>query len=193
MDNASALPLNRDRGAEGDEQSCSFGSGVSSSTFGDLYRLHLAGVYRYLRTRTATGDDAADLTQQVFLQALAAMPGYQDHGLPFAAWLFRIARNVAIDAHRRRRPMVDWEALPESRHPVAPGDPEAEALRRDDLANLRRLLDGLDPEERDVVTLHFVGGLSQREIALVLRMSQSTVQRRLARALQTLKERYGER
>ncbi len=193
MDNASALPLNRDRGAEGDELSPSLGRGASSSTFGDLYRLYLAGVFRYLRTCTATDDDAADLTQQVFLQALTAMPGYRDQGLPFAAWLFRIARNVAIDAHRRRRSTVDWEALPESRHPVAPGDPEAEALRRDDLASLRRRLDGLDPQERDMVTLHFVGGLSQREIALILRTSQSTVQRRLARALQTLKERYGER
>src|SRR4051812_38705252 len=67
----------------------------SSEAFGDLYRLYLPRVYRYLSTRTASPEEAADLTQQVFLRAFHALPGYRAKEAPFTAWLFRIARNAA--------------------------------------------------------------------------------------------------
>src|SRR5579875_2591933 len=70
--------------------------------FAPLYERYLPRVYRYLYARTHDPDDAADLTQTVFVRALAGLPAYRPRGLPFAAWLFRIARNVATDAHRRR-------------------------------------------------------------------------------------------
>src|SRR5688500_13466750 len=65
------------------------------AAFGALYDRYYARIWRYLRARLGSDDDAADLTQQVFLQALDALPRYQERGLPFAAWLFRIARNAA--------------------------------------------------------------------------------------------------
>src|SRR4051812_21675624 len=71
------------------------------AVFTQLYHAYLARVYTYLRVRTPTPADAEDLTQQVFLQAWAALPEYHDRGVPFAAWLFRIARNLAVDSVRR--------------------------------------------------------------------------------------------
>jgi hypothetical protein len=65
--------------------------------FAELYRRYVDRVYRYLCTHVESDDDAADLTQQVFLRALQAMPAYRDEGKPFRVWLFRIARNAATD------------------------------------------------------------------------------------------------
>lgn len=86
--------------------------------FSRLYQQYLPRIYRYLLARLPTAEDAADACQQVFLKALEAIPTYDERGLPFAAWIFRIARNTAIDAARRRRTTVPWELLPKSAHPL---------------------------------------------------------------------------
>src|SRR5687768_7689642 len=84
------------------------------AAFGTLYRHYLPQLYRYLRSRLPTDEEAADLTQHVFLKALEALPAYRRRDVPFAAWLFRIARNALIDAQRRKRPVVPWQAIPEA-------------------------------------------------------------------------------
>jgi Sigma-70 region 2 len=82
------------------------------STFALLYQRYLPRVYYYVRTRLASDEDAADLTQQIFLQVLDALPDYQPRGAPFAAWLFQIARNAVADFYRRRKTVVSWDSLP---------------------------------------------------------------------------------
>ena len=79
-----------------------------------LYQRYLPQIYRYLRARTGNADDAADLTQQVFLKALSALPGYRPCGRPFITWLLRIARNAVADFYRRRRPTVVFDLVPET-------------------------------------------------------------------------------
>jgi RNA polymerase sigma-70 factor (ECF subfamily) len=155
-----------------------------------LYVRYVERVYGYVRARVGSDDDAEDLTQQVFLKALDALPGYRDRGLPFAAWLFRIARNVAIDNSRRRRGDLAWDALPESAHPTDSQDVCAEVSQRDALAHL---LSALGEGDRDLVMLHFVSGLTLREIGLVVGQSQAKVQRRLASSVRKLKEQGHER
>jgi RNA polymerase sigma-70 factor (ECF subfamily) len=81
---------------------------------GELYQRYLPRIYRYLRRLTASNEDASGLTQVVFIKAMAALPGYRPGRGPFPAWLFRIARNAATDAHRRRLPVVPLGA-PSSR------------------------------------------------------------------------------
>ncbi|HLJ80281.1 MAG TPA: sigma factor, partial [Ktedonobacterales bacterium] len=86
------------------------------AAFGPLYARYVDRIYTYLCTRMGSvrSDDAADLTQQVFLRALDALPRYQPRdGVSVAAWLFRIARNAATDWQRRLRPTLSWEAVPE--------------------------------------------------------------------------------
>lgn len=160
------------------------------AAFGVLYQAYLPRIYRFLRARTFNDDAAADLTQQVFVQALAAIPRYRQRGLPFAAWLFRIARNVAIDASRRHRPTISWDRVPETVHPVHPEDPLRAAIDRDALERLGRLIAALDDDKRDLLALRIGAGLSIREISATVGKSEAAVRKQLARTIETLKEQY---
>jgi RNA polymerase sigma-70 factor (ECF subfamily) len=158
--------------------------------FAPLYARYHARVYRYLLARANSAEEAADLTQQVFVQALDALPRYRDRGLPFAAWLFRIARNAATSAQRRTRPTVNWELVPERWRANTADDPEQAALRQERLERLRALLATLSADERELLALRFAGGLSAREIAPLVGKREAAVKRRLTRIIQRLREHY---
>jgi RNA polymerase sigma-70 factor (ECF subfamily) len=166
------------------------------AAFGPLYARYVDRIHTYLRTRTgwSRAEEAADLTQQVFLHALDALPRYQPReGVSVGAWLFRIARNAATDWLRRQRPTllsVPWEAVPEELHPCAPETAEDIALRREEIAEVQRLLAALDEETREALVLRFTGQLTLAEIGAVLGASEDAVRKRITRALHTLKERY---
>ncbi|HLW03797.1 MAG TPA: sigma-70 family RNA polymerase sigma factor [Ktedonobacterales bacterium] len=186
------LPVQQERGIEEDEAALIVAAQANLADFDLLYRRYVAPVYRYLRTQTSSADEAADLTQQVFLQALRALPRYRPRGAPFAAWLFQIAHHVATDAYRRRRQTVSWDALPEALQPLAEQDPEAAALQRETLARLATLLARLDASKREVLALHFAAGLSVPNIAKVVGKSPAAVSKQLSRTIQKLKESYRE-
>ena len=158
--------------------------------FSRLYQQYLPRIYRYLLARLPTAEDAAEACQQVFLKALETIPAYDERGLPFAAWIFRIARNTAIDAARRRRTTVPWELLPESAHPLEPEQPESAFLRRESVSRFEELLAPLDDDRRDLLILRFVAGLTTKEIAGILGKSDGSVRTQLSRTLKTLKEHY---
>ncbi|MGO8948609.1 MAG: RNA polymerase sigma factor [Ktedonobacterales bacterium] len=159
--------------------------------FDALYRRYLPQVYHYVRTQVPNVEDAADLTQQIFLQALDALPSYHARGLPFAAWLFRIARHVVIDSYRRHRSgTVALEALPEALHPVAGSDPLAVLLQRERGQRLYDMLNALDRQKRELLMLRFAGQLSSSEIAAVVGKSPAAVQKQLTRILAELKGHY---
>jgi RNA polymerase sigma-70 factor, ECF subfamily len=161
------------------------------TAFDALYRRYLEPVYRYVRAQIPHREDAADLTQQIFLQALDALPTYQARGLPFAAWLFRIARNAVIDSYRRRKGgAVSFELLPEDLHPIAANDPLALVLEREREQRLHTLVHALPPHKRELLMLRFAGQLSSSEIALVVGRSPAAVQKQLTRILLELKGHY---
>lgn len=176
--------------AERDEAALIRLAQAQPAAFGALYQRYVAGVYRYLRARTGTAEDAADLTQQVFLQALEALPTYRERGLPFGAWLFRIARNAATNFARRQRRGVSWDRLPESLQPHTRHDPETYVLQGEALAQLHRLLETLDPEKRELLALRFAAKLTAREIAAVVGKGEAAVKKQLARIVQFLQEQH---
>jgi DNA-directed RNA polymerase specialized sigma24 family protein len=101
MEEAGVLANDREvRTGERDEE-LALAARSDPAAFGLLYDRHRLAVFRYLRTRTNSEDDAAELTAVVFARALMAMPRYRPAGGGFLAWLLRIARNAAIDAGRR--------------------------------------------------------------------------------------------
>lgn len=132
------------------------------AAFTPLYRRDRDRVYWYIRARTMNDDDATDLTQQVFLRALDALPQYRSTKGPFAGWLFRIARNAIIDQHRRTRATVPWDLVPAAFHMATMHDPLASALRRESLDRLRALVTALDADKREMLVLRFVAGLTAR-------------------------------
>lgn len=194
LEDATAFLLGGDADAPdgADEAALVRAARSDAAAFGDLYRWYLPRIYRYARSRTDGEEDAADLAQQVFLKALSGLAGYRGD-VPLAAWLFRIARNSAADEHRRRRHTSSWTLLPESLHPAADGNPEAEALRQEGLARLAALLATLDEERRELIRLRFAAGLTAREIGAVVGKSEAAVYKQLSRTLRLLEEELGDR
>ena len=156
-----------------------------------LYERHAPDLYRYLRARTTSDHDAADLTSTTFEHAFRALGRYRSEDAPggFRAWLFRIGRNAAIDAGRRRRRAVPLDGHEDVPAPVW-ADPEWSALEAERKAELRAQIGSLPESQRDAIVLRYAGGLTAREIAAVLGKSEAATQKLLTRALAQLKEAY---
>jgi RNA polymerase sigma-70 factor (ECF subfamily) len=163
----------------------------SSESFSLLYERYLPRVYRYLSARVAA-EDAADLMQAVFLKAFDALPGFKGKAgsTSFAAWLFRIARNAVIDAHRRRRPATGLDVTQVTGVVSSVEGPESAVLRSERLQRLRLLVAGLDPAKRDLLALRFAAGLSSREIGGLVGKNEAAVKKQLSRIIAQLKESY---
>jgi RNA polymerase sigma-70 factor (ECF subfamily) len=154
-----------------------------------LYRRYVGRIYRYLHLHGAAPEDAADLTQQVFVQAFAALAQARAVAA-LAPWLFRIAHNLLLSARQRQRPTISWEAVPEAWHPTDDGDPAAQLIQQENLVRLRRLVAQLAPDKRELLALRFAGQLSFGEIAQVVGKQEEAVKKQIYRIVQGLKERY---
>lgn len=166
------------------------GQALDPDTFSSIYEQHLPAIYSYLLSRCRSRADAEDLSQQVFTQALAALPRYRTQDIPITTWLFRIARNLLIDVGRRQRPTISWDQIGESQHPIAGDNVEAAVVRQEAISRLGLVLSELDPEKRDLLALRFAGGLTVPEIAGVLKRSEPAVRSELRRILHTLRKGY---
>jgi RNA polymerase sigma-70 factor (ECF subfamily) len=158
--------------------------------FADLYRRHHGRVFSYLRLRSGSDDEAADLTHQVFLKALDGLPRYQERGIPFIAWLLRMARNTATDAARNRHG-EDCDLIPEV-HCDEYANPESAVIERERLERLRNVIATLDQDKRDLLALRFTGGLSAREIGLVVGKSEEATKKQISRTLNFLRQQCHE-
>ena len=156
--------------------------------FAAIYERYLPRVYRYLAAKASSPEEAADLTQAVFLKAFDGIGKFRAGSTPFASWLFRIARNTAVDAHRRTRPSVPWELA--AFEPEAPGTPETNVIERERLGELRAAIATLEPSKRDLLALRYAGGLTAAEIAPLVGKSPEAVKKQLQRTLRELKEHY---
>jgi len=189
VDMISVLPSEPGTRTLGDEAAIVRAAQDDPTAFGVLYHRYLGHVYAYVHARTSTADDAADLTQQIFLQALDALPRYRERGT-FAAWLFRIAHNMVSNFHTRRRGTVPWDLLPEALHPHAACDVEDITLRRETVTKLHALLSALDPQKREILALRFAAQLPVADIAAVIGKSKAATEKQLARTLHLLQEQY---
>jgi RNA polymerase sigma-70 factor (ECF subfamily) len=131
-----------------------------------LYLRFAPNVYGYARSIVRDEHEAEDVTQQVFARLLTAVARYQDRGVPFSAWLLRIAHNAAIDHVRRRVVLADESA-------VVDESDEQRALELG--ADLREALDALPVDQRRVLVLRHVLGWSSAEIAVELGRSEDAV------------------
>lgn len=165
---------------------------VNPADFAALYERYRDRVYWYLRTRTASPDDAADLLQQVFLQALDRIDQYKPKQGPFVAWLFGIARHAASNHNQRRRPTVPWDLVPEILRPISDDDPESQTLRNESLARLADVFATLDRDKRELLVLRYIVGLSFAEIGPIVGKSEAATRQQVSRLLRALKEHYRE-
>lgn len=160
---------------------------LDRAAFGALYRRYLDRVYGYCFYLLGDHHDAEDVTERTFMAALAAIDRYRDEGASFRSWLFRIAHNQLANAlrSRRRRRTSSLDAIPE---PAADADPAGFVGLAEESRRLRRALEALPEDRRQVVVLRFVDGLSAREIGAVLGRSEGAVRVLQHRALRQLAE-----
>ncbi len=164
---------------------------IPDDDFAGFYRVHLTIIYRFLRARTPTVQDAEDLVQQVFFKAYRARAGFHGDDAARLAWLFRIARNETASWHRRRRdePMPIDVIFGGEREPSDPEPgPECQALIADEQRALALLIGRLSEDEQELIQLRFAAGLSSVQIAAVLGCSAGAARQRLHRTLDRLRD-----
>ena len=137
-----------------------------------LYELELPRIYNFFRYRVGDGPEAEDLTSNTFEKAWRARHRYRRDLASFRTWLYAIARNVAIDHFRQKRdhvPLDEAEGVPGGE------TPEDAAVRRSDVARLSHLLALLPDRERELLSLKYGAGLTNRAIARMTGLSESNV------------------
>lgn len=167
--------------------------------FEELVRQYEKRVYAVALRSSGSPEDAADITQEVFLRAWRSIESFRgDSG--FSTWLFRITMNLCVDHARHKnaqpqtQPLVVGEEDAERPIPDTAPTPE-EHLENSELGReLAAALDEVSEEHRRIVLLRDVSGLSYTEIAEVLEISEGTVKSRLSRAriaLRTILQKRG--
>jgi RNA polymerase sigma-70 factor (ECF subfamily) len=154
--------------------------------FADLYDRFAPRVRRFLCHQVGDPDLAEDLLQRTFLKMIEGLPTYRSRGLPFGAWVFRIARNTAIDQWRTARPSSSLDAAMEIA--AAEGDPVATAERNADADRIRGALRSLPADQRDVLVWRFYAQLTPAETALLMSRSPGAVRTLQHRALTALRQ-----
>jgi RNA polymerase sigma-70 factor (ECF subfamily) len=162
------------------------GLAIAGAQAGDMNALHYLyvryadDVYGYVNSIVRDPHEAEDITQDVFVKLMSAIKKYEQRAVPFAGWLLRVARNAALDHLRARRQIPCDE--------VRVNDPGYEQTGSDRLRSLRLAFDRLPEEQREVMVLRHIAGLTPREIAEVLDKTESSIHGLHHRARGTVKD-----
>ena len=155
------------------------------SRFSELYETHFERIYAYVIRRVRDRDEAQDITADVFHLALKNLPRFEWRGVPFAAWLFRIAFNEIAD----RSKGIAKRFFQESEVGVEDPSGFEEAERR---GRLFKLVERLPRDQSRVIMMRFAEDKSIREIATALGRSEGSVKQLQFRAIQNLRVRLGD-
>jgi len=143
------------------------------AAFAQLYEEYFDKIYRYVALRIGDRMEAEDITQQVFLNAIQAISSFKWRGIPFSAWLFRIAHNRVVD-YLRRKAKAATAPLDESLV-ASDDDPQLIAGQRLDIERLLSAARKLTPAQQEVISLRFAGELSIAQVAKIMGKSEGAV------------------
>ncbi len=141
--------------------------------FGELYEEHFDRIYRYVALRIGDKTEAEDMTQQVFLKALQSVSSFQWKGIPFAAWLFRIAHNQVVDYLRKKNKQA--VILFEESLVSSDSNPQLLAEHQLDIEQLLSATRRLTEAQREVISLRFTSELPIAQVAKIMGKSQGAV------------------
>ena len=150
------------------------------AAFGELYDHYLLRVYAFCRLHSATREEAEDLTAETFERALRAIARYEERGMPFSAWLLRIAANAAADRARR----AGRASNPDG---VTAREAENQVARWEEALWMRGHVESLPRDQREVVRLRFYEDRSFLDVAAAMGRSEGAVKQLLRRALAALR------
>lgn len=149
-----------------------------------LYERYFGDIFRFLLRRSGDRDLTADLTQETFLKAMLALPRYQDRGLPFRAWLYRIALNEMRMHWRKRKEVVVDVSFVEAR---GLSEEIGVPVEDEDMERLAAALGRLDESRARLIDLRYVDGLSFAELGQVLGIGEDAAKMRTHRVLAQLR------
>ena len=160
--------------------------------FGRLYEQYIERIFNYVYYRTGNLHDAEDLTARVFQRAMNHIHNYTDRGVPFSAWLYRIAHNLVANWHRDRSRRQE---IPLNDLPVVPSKedrPETSLVRSQEQDSLLRMIRQLPPERQNLLILKFVENMSNAEIGQIMGRSEGAVKSLYHRTLLSLRDELGD-
>jgi RNA polymerase sigma-70 factor (ECF subfamily) len=155
--------------------------------FGELYERYVRKIYTYIYYRTGNHEDAEDLTSRVFQKAYVHLPRYENQGLPFSAWLYRIAHNIVANWYRDqgRKKVI---GLDDTIHYSTEENPDAAAERSAEEEMLLAVVRNLPAERQQILILKFAEGNSNAEIGEIIGRSEGAIKSLYHRTLLVLRE-----
>ena len=180
------MTLNPEPSEERVDELIRLAANLDRTAFGELYRLYVTRIHRYVAYQINDRVLAEDIANQVFLRAMQAIGRYQHRSVPeFNAWIFRIAKNVVVDNWRAKRDTVPLdEALATERGETL--DAHFESLSRHE--ELQDAMQVLTEDQREVLILRFGMDMSHREIAERMGRNEPAIRALQFRAISALRD-----
>ncbi len=156
-----------------------------------LFDEHYSRVFAYLRTRMSEPQDAEDLSMEVFIRMLDALPRYSYRGVPFISWLMRIAQNLARDHYRERGSASRMVSLADDLDVDSGEDPARQVELQLSMAEIGEAMQNLTELEREVIRLRYAAELSIAETAAALEKSENNIKQLTHKGLAKLRKALG--
>ena len=156
--------------------------------FGELYSRYVRRIYSYIYYRTGDHQEAEDLTARVFQRAMHHIGRYRDQGVPFSAWLYRIAHNLVANWHRDRSRR---QIVPLDERIVASGTyshPEVATVQLEEQRLLLEMVRLLPPDRQELLILKFMEHLSNAEIGQIMGKTEGAIKSLYHRTLSSLRD-----
>lgn len=161
---------------------------TDAEAFGELYERYVDRIYKYVYYRTGNAADAEDLTARIFERAMKHIGNYQDQGVPFSAWLYRIAHNLVANWHRDRskRKFVSIDDV--SQWVMSDHGPEFATQLMQDKEALLEAIGHLPHDRQELLIFKFVEQLSNAEIGEIMGRSEGAIKSLYHRTLLSLRD-----
>ncbi|GAP14443.1 RNA polymerase sigma factor, sigma-70 family [Longilinea arvoryzae] len=156
--------------------------------FSALYERYVGRIYNYVLYRTGSPTDAEDITARVFQRALRHIDHYHFQGVPFSAWLYRIAHNLVANWHRDNSRRQEVPLEDHIQWFVSGNHPESALENGQEMEGLLKAIRTLSPERQHLIVLKFVEHLSNVDIALIMGKSEGAIKSLYHRTLLALRE-----
>lgn len=156
-----------------------------TEAYGEIYDLLVDRIYRFIYFKTGKSEEAEDLTEQTFLKAYESLNNFKNQGLPFEAWIFRIARNLVIDHYRSKKRFIDLEEIEELAGNNLPLD-EWVGIKITYQAVLE-VIKKLPAAYQEIIILKFIEEKENEEISIYLNKPVDQIRVLQSRALKALR------
>lgn len=171
-----------------DDEVLKLASAGNQEAFGELYDRFVDRIFSYIYYRTGNKHDAEDITSKVFSRAMKHITKYQDRGVPFSAWLYRIAHNLVANWHRdksRKQEVVleDYINLQSDKD-----YPENHVVRSEEESAVLKLIRRLPEDRQQLILLKFVDHYSNAEIGVIMNKTEGAIKSLYHRTLTYLRD-----